>query len=110
LTADGVTRKPNRALLPNPSTPCGCTCSGAGSAWPLRSGSWRAAANRYETRFLELCERFRTDHRLVSPKLDLYLRGLWCQASGNVVWSLNCPRSYPEFRYDPNADLEDVYA
>ncbi|KAK3291208.1 isoprenoid synthase domain-containing protein [Chaetomium fimeti] len=65
------------------------------------------ASNRYEARFLELCERFRREHKPISPKLDLYLRGLSYQVSGNVVWSLNCPRYYPEFRYDPNAGLED---
>ncbi|KAH6640242.1 isoprenoid synthase domain-containing protein [Chaetomium tenue] len=67
-----------------------------------------AASNRYEARFLELCARFRNEHKPVSPKLDLYLRGLSYQVSGNVVWSLNCPRYYPGFRYDPNAGLEDA--
>lgn len=67
-----------------------------------------AASNRYEARFLELCERFRNEHKPISPKLDLYLRGLSYQVSGNVVWSLNCPRYYPGFRYDPNAGLEDT--
>ncbi|KAH6843366.1 isoprenoid synthase domain-containing protein [Chaetomium sp. MPI-CAGE-AT-0009] len=66
------------------------------------------ASNRYEARFLELCERFRDEHKPISPKLDLYLRGLTYQVSGNVVWSLNCPRYYPEYRYDPNAGLEDT--
>lgn len=67
-----------------------------------------AAANRYEARFLELCERFRAEHKPVPPKLDLYLRGLAYQVSGNVVWSLNCPRYHPEFRYDPDAGVEDT--
>ncbi|KAK4032036.1 isoprenoid synthase domain-containing protein [Parachaetomium inaequale] len=66
------------------------------------------AANRYETRFLELCEQFRRQHAPVSPKLDVYLRALSYQVSGNVVWSLNCPRYHPEFRYDPNAGVEDA--
>jgi hypothetical protein len=66
------------------------------------------AANRYETRFLELCEQFRKDHAPLDPKLDRYLRGLSYQVSGNVVWSLNCPRYHPEHRYDPNAGIEDA--
>lgn len=66
------------------------------------------AANRYETLFLERCDQFRVEHAPVSPKLDLYLRALSCQVSGNVVWSLNCPRYHPEFRYDPNAGIEDA--
>ncbi|KAK4237715.1 isoprenoid synthase domain-containing protein [Achaetomium macrosporum] len=66
------------------------------------------ATNRYEKQFLELCEQFRREHAPIPPKLDLYLRALSYQISGNVVWSLNCPRYHPEFRYDPNAGLEDA--
>jgi hypothetical protein len=66
------------------------------------------ATNRYETRFLELCEQFREDHAPLDPKLDRYLRGLSYQVSGNVVWSLSCPRYHPEHRYDPNAGIEDA--
>ncbi|GAB1315557.1 geranylgeranyl pyrophosphate synthetase [Madurella fahalii] len=68
----------------------------------------RAAANRYEARFLELCEGFRRGNPICSEKLDRYLRGLTYQVSGNVVWSLTCPRYHPEFRYDPNAGIEDI--
>jgi geranylgeranyl pyrophosphate synthase len=35
------------------------------------------------------------------------LDALAYQVSGNVVWSLNCPRYHPEYRYDPNAGIED---
>ncbi|KAK3306311.1 isoprenoid synthase domain-containing protein [Chaetomium strumarium] len=66
------------------------------------------ATNRYERQFLSLCEQFRRDHGPVPAKLDRYLRGLAYQISGNVVWSLTCPRYHPEFRYDPNAGLEDA--
>ncbi len=66
------------------------------------------ATNRYETRFLELCEQFRREQTPAVPKLDLYLRALSYQVSGNVVWSLNCPRYHPESRYDPNAGMEDA--
>jgi hypothetical protein len=66
------------------------------------------ATNRYERQFLERCEQFRRQHAPISPKLDRYLRGLAYQVSGNVVWSLNCPRYHPEFQYDPNAGIEDA--
>lgn len=69
----------------------------------------REATNRYERQFLELCDRFRQDHPS-ADKLDKYLRGLSYQVSGNVVWSLNCPRYHPEYRYDPNAGVEDTIA
>ncbi|KAK4100847.1 terpenoid synthase [Parathielavia hyrcaniae] len=66
------------------------------------------AANRYETRFRELCERLRRDDKNpLDPKLERYLRALSYEISGNVVWSLNCPRYHPEYRYDPNAGIED---
>ncbi|KAK4119290.1 terpenoid synthase [Parathielavia appendiculata] len=67
----------------------------------------REATNRYEHRFLELCDEFRRAHPQ-REDLHRYLRGLTYQISGNVVWSLRCPRYYPEFRYDPNAGLEDA--
>jgi hypothetical protein len=66
------------------------------------------AANRYEARFLELCKRFRRDHNPLDHKLNRYLRVLSYQVSGNVVWSLNCPRYHPEYRYDSNAGVEDA--
>jgi hypothetical protein len=67
----------------------------------------REATNRYENRFLELSDEFRRAHPQ-REDLHRYLRGLTYQISGNVVWSLRCPRYYPEFRYDPNAGLEDT--
>lgn len=68
----------------------------------------RDAANRYEAMFLEFCHSFRMKHSPVSKKIDQYLDAIAHQVSGNVVWSLNCPRYHPEFRYDPNAGLEDT--
>ncbi|KAM7217588.1 Isoprenoid synthase domain containing protein [Rhypophila decipiens] len=68
----------------------------------------REAANRYESQFVQFCDDFRKTNSPISDKLDRYLQGMACQVSGNVVWSLNCPRYYPEFRYDPNAGIEDV--
>jgi hypothetical protein len=68
----------------------------------------REATNRYEEQFLDLDRQFKSEHAPISDKLDKYLRGLSYQVSGNVVWSLNCPRYHPEYRYDPNAGLEDA--
>jgi ophiobolin F synthase len=65
------------------------------------------ATKRYEQEFLKSCEEFRQQNAPVSEKLDKYLDALAYQVSGNVVWSLNCPRYYTEYRYDPNAGIED---
>lgn len=67
----------------------------------------REAANRFEADFLRKCEDFKKSGQS-NDKLDRYLRGLQYQVSGNVVWSLNCPRYHPEWRYDPNKGLEDA--
>jgi hypothetical protein len=68
----------------------------------------REAANKYERQFLELSEKFKSDNAPVPEKLTIYLYALAHQISGNVVWSLNCPRYHPNFRYDPNAGLENM--
>jgi hypothetical protein len=67
----------------------------------------RKATNHFEKQFLELCDRFRQAHP-GADKLSTYLQCLSYQVSGNVVWSLNCPRYHPEYRYDPNAGLENI--
>lgn len=67
----------------------------------------KQATRRYEEQFLEKCAEYRRKDAPVSEKLDRYLKALSYQVSGNVVWSLNCPRYHPEYRYDPNAGIED---
>jgi hypothetical protein len=67
----------------------------------------RSATYEYEKTFLERVEEFKRTQAPISQKLDRYLRALSYQVSGNVVWSLNCPRYHPEFRYDPNGCLEN---
>ena len=67
----------------------------------------REAVTSYEKRFQKLSDQFRQENALMSEKLDCYLRGLTYQISGNVVWSLKCPRYHPDERYDANAGLED---
>jgi hypothetical protein len=68
----------------------------------------RQATNKYEKQFLEFVDDFRRTHAPLSEKLETYLRGLAYQISGNVVWSLNCPRYHPKHRYSPNAGVEDA--
>lgn len=67
----------------------------------------RRAANYYENQFFVLGDKFKSSEAPISAKLDDYLRALSFQISGNVVWSLNCPRYHPQYRYDPNEGLED---
>jgi ophiobolin F synthase len=61
----------------------------------------------YERRFLDLCDDFGGENSSLPSHIDRYLRALSYLVSGNVVWSLNCPRYHPDRRYDPNAGLED---
>lgn len=67
----------------------------------------KQATRRYEDQFLEKCAEYRQKNAPVSQKLDKYLEALAYQISGNVVWSLNCPRYHPEYRYDSNENIED---
>ena len=68
----------------------------------------RQATSKYEQQYLKNCADFRSKRSPISEKLDRYLRTLSYQITGNVVWSLNCPRYHPQFRYDANAGLENV--
>jgi ophiobolin F synthase len=63
---------------------------------------------QHEDEFLENCTRYRRENNDISDKLNRHLEALAYQVSGNVVWSLNCPRYSPSYRYDPNAGIEDV--
>ncbi|CAN9449237.1 unnamed protein product [Alternaria alternata] len=65
------------------------------------------ATKRYEEQFLGSCADFRQNNAPIPEKLDKYLDALAYQISGNVVWSLNCPRYHREYRYDPNVGMED---
>lgn len=66
------------------------------------------ATRRYEDLFLSQSAKYRHGNRPVLEKVDRYLDALAYQVSGNVVWSLNCPRYQPDHRYDPNAGIEDA--
>jgi hypothetical protein len=74
---------------------------------PTAKNMVRQTVARYEKEFLEQCESFRRANAPISEKLQRYLRALHYEISGNVVWSLNCPRYHLRFRYDPNAGIED---
>lgn len=55
------------------------------------------AANGYEGQFLHRCAQLRMTLHPTLAKLDRYLTALSYQISGNVAWSLNCPRYHPDF-------------
>ncbi|KAE8853025.1 hypothetical protein PTNB73_10212 [Pyrenophora teres f. teres] len=61
-----------------------------------------------EDEFLEKRARFRRENKDISEKMNRHLEALAYQISGNLVWSLNCPRYRPDYRYDPNTGIEDV--
>lgn len=65
------------------------------------------ATRKYEAQFLEDCAQFQRGSKGFSEKLKRHLDALAYQVSGNVVWSLNCPRYCPDHRYDSNAGIED---
>jgi hypothetical protein len=67
----------------------------------------RQATKRYEEQFLEKCAEYRREHAPLKERLDRYLRALAHQVSGNVVWSLNCPRYHPEYRYEVEESIKD---
>jgi hypothetical protein len=60
------------------------------------------ATRRYEEQFLRDCEELRKKG-VVGEKVERYLRGLAYQVSGNVVWSLRCPRYKGNFVYSVDA-------
>ncbi|KAH7123605.1 isoprenoid synthase domain-containing protein [Dendryphion nanum] len=70
----------------------------------------RGATAEYEAEFLTRCDGFLQGlgQGEVDEKLKIYLRALQYQVPGNMVWSVNCPRYHPAFRYDANAGLEDM--
>lgn len=61
----------------------------------------RETTNGYEREFKRRWEEF-CERKPNETKLHDYMRGLGYQISGNVAWSLTCPRYHPEKRYDPN--------
>jgi len=67
----------------------------------------RGETNKHEQRFQELRKEFVRTQK-PEKKLIKYLEALSHQVSGNVVWSLNCPRYCPQYRYDPNAGVENL--
>lgn len=75
----------------------------------MATAKWlvREATNQFEVEFLEGCRKFRESSGKSNDRLERYLRGLQYQVSGNVVWSLNCPRYHPDWRYEANEGLED---
>lgn len=83
-----------------------------GVAVEVAKGMVREACNGYEKEFLRRSEEFLRGWEGGRSEKDVwerYFRGLKHQVSGNVVWSLRCPRYYPDERgFDPNAGVEDA--
>jgi hypothetical protein len=53
---------------------------------------------KYEQEFLRRIEDYRHRSERVSEKIKQYLEAMTYKFSGNLVWSLNCPRYNPDFR------------
>ncbi|KFA70092.1 Atr13 [Stachybotrys chlorohalonatus IBT 40285] len=66
----------------------------------------RKAIIEYEREFLELREKF-VKANPKAERLHKFLEAMVYQISGHVVWSINCPRYNPSFRYDPNSGVEN---
>ncbi|OBS27869.1 hypothetical protein FPOA_01811 [Fusarium poae] len=52
----------------------------------------------YEREFLRRIDEYKHQRGPVSEKIHQYLEAMAYQVSGNLVWSLNCPRYHPDFR------------
>ena len=63
-------------------------------------GMVRAKAFEYEKQFHSMREDHRQQHGPLSDKLERYLNALQYMVTGNIIWSLNCPRYHPARRYD----------
>jgi len=63
----------------------------------------KAETIKYEQEFLQRWRGFLHSSTPVSEKLRRCLEAHSFQVSGNVVWSLQCPRYHPAYRYDANA-------
>jgi hypothetical protein len=54
---------------------------------------------KYEGEFMRLISHYARDGTM-SDKIQKYLEAMSYQVSGNLVWSLNCPRYNPSYRYE----------
>lgn len=68
----------------------------------------REATMTYEKNFLSLCQRFKASQPPVSSKINEYLTSLQHLLSGNVVWSISCPRYHSKSYHDIDPRTEDV--
>lgn len=62
---------------------------------------------RYEAEHLRMVDAFRC--KTSSAKLNRILDAYTYMISGAVLWSINCPRYHPDFRYDANLGLENQH-
>ncbi|KAF9768247.1 hypothetical protein IL306_014475 [Fusarium sp. DS 682] len=54
---------------------------------------------KYEGEFIRLVQEFQRQRMSLPEKLQRYIEAMSYQVSGNLVWSLNCPRYNPGYRY-----------
>ncbi|CAF3475644.1 unnamed protein product [Fusarium graminearum] len=54
---------------------------------------------KYEREFLRRIDEYKQHKGPISNKIEQYMEAMTYQISGNLVWSLNCPRYNPEYRY-----------
>ncbi|EKJ68362.1 hypothetical protein FPSE_11370 [Fusarium pseudograminearum CS3096] len=54
---------------------------------------------KYEREFLRRLDQYKQHKGPVTDNIEQYMEAMTYQFSGNLVWSLNCPRYNPEYRY-----------
>jgi hypothetical protein len=60
----------------------------------------RQTIRKYEAEFMRLTREYKRESALMSEKLEQYMEAMSYQVSENLVWSLNCPRYNPDYRYE----------
>lgn len=63
---------------------------------PQAKEKTKETVRRYEAEYYEKVEAFTSDREKCSTNLARYLKAQAYQISGNVAWSLRCPRYHPE--------------
>jgi hypothetical protein len=54
---------------------------------------------KYEREFMRQIDEYKQQRESVPEKIQQYMEAMSYQVSGNLVWSLNCPRYNPDYRY-----------
>jgi len=54
---------------------------------------------KYEKEFMRQIDEYKQQRGSVPEKIERYMEAMSYQISGNLVWSLNCPRYNPDYRH-----------